>query len=89
MTSTAKKSAMAAGGSQSGSLLPRAVMFILRVAACGYAASGTARAQGGERGEDVELGVTLDTLDARTRSGANPASCFKRPNARATAPRPR
>jgi len=41
MTSTAIKSAIAAGGSQSGSLLPRAVMLILRVAACGYAASGT------------------------------------------------
>ncbi len=45
MTSTAKKSAMAAEGSQSGSLLPRTVMLILRVAACGYAASGTARAR--------------------------------------------
>ncbi len=45
MTSTAAKNAMAAEGSQSGSLLPRAVMLILRVAACSYAASGTARAR--------------------------------------------
>ena len=45
MTSTATKSAMAARGSQSGSLLPRAVMLILTVATCGYAASGTARAR--------------------------------------------
>jgi hypothetical protein len=45
MTSTAAKSAMAAEGSQSGSLLPLAVMLIPRVAACGYAASGTARAR--------------------------------------------
>ena len=45
MMRTAKRSATAAGGSQSGSLLPRAVMLILRVAACDYAAMGTARAR--------------------------------------------
>jgi hypothetical protein len=45
MTSTATKSAMPAEGSQSGSLLPLAVMLISRVAAYGYAASGTARAR--------------------------------------------